>query len=180
MSLVSQTPAKSRVSPRVVIMALGAAAVVGLALSPVGSRMVRAAEGAGLHGPDMSVFAALSPVVKVHLITALAALLLGAALMVMRKGRLFHRTAGWLWVGLVSITAGSTLFITSFSHGKWSWLHLFTGWTLIILPLAVMAAKRRKLTYHRRAMMGLFYGGFALNLVFAALPGRTLWNMFLG
>ena len=29
-------------------------------------------------------------------------------------------------------------------------------------------------------MMGLFYGGFALNLFIALIPGRTLWMMFLG
>jgi uncharacterized membrane protein len=29
-------------------------------------------------------------------------------------------------------------------------------------------------------MMGLFYGAFAINLIFAAMPGRTLWTLVLG
>ena len=31
-----------------------------------------------------------------------------------------------------------------------------------------------------RRMMGLFYGGFAVNLLIAFIPGRALWQMLLG
>ncbi|MDP1641436.1 MAG: DUF2306 domain-containing protein [Phenylobacterium sp.] len=132
------------------------------------------------HAPDFAVLAKLSPVVKIHLYTALAALVLGAVLMTARKGRTFHRTAGWMWVALVMTTAVSTLFITSLNQGRWSLIHLFTGWTLIILPLAVIWAKRRDVARHRRAMMGLFYGAFAVNLIIAFIPGRTMWTLFFG
>jgi uncharacterized membrane protein len=132
------------------------------------------------HAPDFAVLAGLSPVIKVHLYTALAALVLGAVLMMARKGRTFHRTAGWVWVVLVMTTALSTLFITSLNHGHWSLIHLFTGWTLIILPLAVIWAKRHQVAGHRRAMMGLFYGAFAVNLAFTFIPGRTMWTLFFG
>lgn len=132
------------------------------------------------HAPDFSRLAALSPAVQIHLYTALAALVLGGLLMAARKGRRFHRTAGWTWVGLVAMTAGASLFITELNHGTWSLIHLFTGWTLIILPLAVFWARRRQVARHRRAMMGLFYGGFAINLVFAFIPGRTMWSLFFG
>lgn len=81
-----------------------------------------------------------------------------------------------MWVGLVSVTA----FITSLNQGRWSLLHLFTGWTMIVLPIAVLAARRRNVARHRRSMMGLFYGGFAINLLIAFIPGRALWRMFFG
>jgi uncharacterized membrane protein len=29
-------------------------------------------------------------------------------------------------------------------------------------------------------MMGLFYGGFVINLLIAFIPGRALWMMFFG
>jgi uncharacterized membrane protein len=109
-----------------------------------------------------------------------AALILGAVLMLVRKGRIFHRVAGWVWVSIVAVTAGSTLFITSLNNGTWSLLHLFTGWTLLTLPLAVFAAKRHVVAKHRRAMMGLFYGGFAINFFIAFIPGRAMWVMFFG
>lgn len=132
------------------------------------------------HAPDFTVLASLSPLVKIHLYTALAALVLGAVLMMVRKGRAFHRAAGWTWVALVMTTAVSTLFITSLNPGRWSLIHLFTGWTLVVLPLAVMWARRHQVARHRRAMMGLFYGAFAINLAFTFIPGRTMWSLFFG
>jgi uncharacterized membrane protein len=163
--------------------ALGMAAVaviVGVAMGPDLGRLPAIAARAQLHAPDLALWVRLPLAIKVHLAAALAALALGAVLMAVRKGRVFHRLAGWTWVGLVSITAGSTLFITSLNHGRWSILHLFTGWTLIVLPLAVIAARRRQIARHRRTMMGLFYGGFAINLVVALIPGRTLWALLFG
>jgi hypothetical protein len=140
MSSVSQTPPRRPLGfgPWFAISMVVVALILLLSLGPAGAYIVRAAGEGRLHGPDVAVLAALSTPIKIHLATALAAIVLGAVLMLVRKGRVFHRTAGWVWVSLVSVTAGSTLFITSLNHGKWSLLHLFTGWTLIILPLAVV------------------------------------------
>ncbi len=160
--------------------ALGMGAVmliVAASLRGAWASIAKMAAAARLHAPDMALYAAQSPAIKIHLATALVALVLGAALMVLRKGRTFHRVAGWVWVSLVAVTAGSTLFITSLNHGKWSPLHLITGWTLLILPLAVIWAKRHNVARHRGTMMGLFYGGFAINVFIALIPGRLLWEM---
>jgi uncharacterized membrane protein len=160
---------------------IGAVAViVGLSVAPYAAPMLRRAGQMRLHAPDLAVWEALSTPVRIHLVTAVAALALGAALMIVRKGRAFHRLAGWTWVALVSATAGATLFISGLNHGSWSVLHLFTGWVLLGLPVAVIAAKRGAVARHRRHMMGLFYGGFAVNVLFAILPGRAIWAMFLG
>jgi uncharacterized membrane protein len=43
-----------------------------------------------------------------------------------------------------------------------------------------MAARRHTVSMHRRRMMGLFYGGFAINVFIAFIPGRTMWMMFFG
>ena len=169
MSIISQTPARGGRPPSVAVRFALGLGVVALMLATVRP-----------HAPDMALLAAQSPVIKIHLATALAALGLGAVLMMRRKGRLFHRVAGWVWVSLVAVTAGSTIFITQINHGSWSFLHLFTGWVLLVLPLAVIWAKRHEVKRHRRTMMGLFYGGFAINLLFAFLPGRLLWQMLLG
>ena len=133
-----------------------------------------------LHAPNLDVIWGLSPVIKVHLFAALAALALGAILMLVRKGRLFHRTAGWMWVALVATVAASSLFITQLTPGHWSFIHLLTGWVLFILPLAVFWAKRHNVKKHRQAMMGLFYGAFAINIAFTFIPGRAMWMVFFG
>jgi uncharacterized membrane protein len=156
------------------------AVIVGLSVGGAWRGLAVVAASARLHAPDMALFDSLTPAIKIHLFTALAALVLGGVLMAMRKGRTFHRLAGWAWVSLVLTTAGATLFITSLNQGRWSILHLFTGWVLLVLPLAVMSARRHAVARHRKTMMGLFYGGFAVNLFIALIPGRTLWMMFLG
>jgi uncharacterized membrane protein len=165
---------------RFAIAMVAVALIVGVAMAPVARGVLHLAAQARPHLPDLALFQALPVAIKVHLLAALSALALGAVLMSRRKGRAFHRVAGWMWVSLVSVTAGSTLFITSLNHGRWSLLHLFTGWTLIVLPLAVVWARRHDVARHRRTMMGLFYGGFAINLLIAFIPGRTMWTMMFG
>ncbi|MGA0605781.1 DUF2306 domain-containing protein [Phenylobacterium sp. VNQ135] len=155
-------------------------AILAVALGGGGDELAANVRNARLHGPDVAIWGRLSLPIKIHLLAAVAALALGAALMAVRKGRRFHRIGGWGWVALVSVTAGSTLFITSLKPGSWSILHLFTAWTLIALPLAVVFARRHNVARHRGTMMGLFYGGFAVNVFIAFLPGRSLWQMFFG
>jgi uncharacterized membrane protein len=181
MSPVSQTPvAAGRSWVRLAVVAAVIVTLVALAAAPSARQIAAFAISGRLHTPDLALLASLPPAIKIHLTAALAALVLGGVLMAMRKGRRLHRAAGWAWVGLVALVAGSSLFITTLRPGHFSVLHLLTGWTLIILPVAVMWAKRHHVARHRRAMMGLFYGGFALNLFIAFIPGRVLWRVVLG
>jgi uncharacterized membrane protein len=179
MSTASQTP-RARHPAWWAVSGVATLTILALAMTPFRDAVLRLAAQGSLHAPDFSLIAGLSPVIRIHLFSALAALVLGGVLMAVRKGRTFHRVAGWTWVGLVSVTAGATLFITQLNHGSWSFLHLFTGWTLLVLPLAVFAARRHDVRRHRRTMMVLFYGGFAINLFIAFMPGRTLWMTFFG
>lgn len=179
MSSISQTPPR-RGLPRYGLAIAFMAAILLMVMTPFRDLVLRAVARGRLHAPDLAYVAGIPLVIKIHLVSALAALALGAVLMSVRKGRTFHRVAGWVWVSIVAVTAGSTLFITSLSPGRYSLLHLFTGWTLIVLPLAVMWAKRHEVAKHRRNMMGLFYGGFAINLFIAFIPGRTVWAIFFG
>ena len=181
MSSVSQTPTVGWSFRRRFALALAAvAAILAATMGPHIRGIAYEAIHARPHAPDLALFAGLPAAIKLHVLGALAALALGAILMTVRKGRTFHRTAGWAWVGLVSLVAGSSLFITTLSPGRFSLLHLVTGWTLIMLPLAVVWARRHDVGRHRRTMMGLFYGGFAINLFIAFIPGRTMWTMVFG
>lgn len=182
MSQVSENAARRRMGflGWFAVSMAAVALVLALAMGPYLGALLRLAAESRPRAPDLSLLAGLSTPIKIHLATALAALALGGVLMVVRKGRSFHRVAGWVWVSLVSITAGATLFITSLTPGSWSFIHLFTGWTLIALPVGVLAARRHKVAHHRRTMMGLFYGAFAINFFIAFIPGRTMWQMFFG
>jgi len=181
MSQISQmsAPARRTTAQRLVITGIVTCVIVGVSLAPFADGIILLARRAHLHAPDIAVFQRLPMAIKMHLLAAIGAVMLGAALMWVRKGRTFHRVAGWTWVSLVSLVAGSSIFITQLNHGHWSLLHLFTGWTLLMLPLAVFAA-RRNVERHRRTMMGLFYGGFVINGFIAMIPGRTVWQLFFG
>ena len=182
LSSQSQTPpaAPMGFGTRMLFGAAIASVIVFIALAPTGPRIARLAMSAHPRIPELAQLAALPLAIQLHLVAAFGAILLGALLMWLRKGRTLHRAGGWIWVGLVALVAGSSFFIRGLNGSSLSVLHLFTGWTLITLPLAVLWARRHEVKRHRRAMMGLFYGGFAINLAFAFIPGRTLWRLFFG
>jgi uncharacterized membrane protein len=132
------------------------------------------------HAPDFSRIAEAPLVIRVHLTAALTALLIGIALMLRIKGTGLHKLLGWTWVLAMGITAVSSLFIREINHGSFSFIHLLSGWTIVGLPGAVYAIKRGKVGAHRRAMTGMFVGGLLLAGLFAFIPGRLLWTVFLG
>lgn len=133
-----------------------------------------------LHAPRWALLTQAKPLIQVHVVAASTALLIGTVLLVGVKGTGRHRVLGWVWVAAMAAVALSSIFIRETNHGGWSFLHLFTGWVLLALPVAVAAVRRRKLALHRRMMTGLFTGGLALNSLIALLPGRLLWRVIAG
>jgi uncharacterized membrane protein len=133
-----------------------------------------------LHGPDLSLLAQAGPAVQIHLAAMLAALALGAVLMSAAKGRALHRTLGWAFVVIMAAGVIASFFVRDLNHGRFSSIHLLSVFTLIVLPLAVMAARRHDLLQHRRRMMMLFYGGLIGAGVFTFVPGRLMWRLFFG
>ena len=116
--------------------------------------------------------------VTIHIISAFAALALGAALLSRRlKGDRAHRIAGWAWVSLMLTVAISSLWIPSFM--KLSWIHVFTLITLVSLPLGVYRARTHDVKGHRGTMIGVFTGGLVVAGLFALVPGRFLGNTLL-
>jgi uncharacterized membrane protein len=132
------------------------------------------------HLPDLALFTAQTPMLQAHVLAALCAIGLGAAMMLIRKGRRFHRIAGWIWTGLLSTVALSSLFIVGLNGDRWSYLHLGSGFVAVFLPVAVLAARRHRVAPHRALMMLLFYGSLLVSGALAFLPGRLMWNLFFG
>ena len=130
--------------------------------------------------PNLDLLAQVSPVVLIHLVAALAALAIGTALLVGRKGRSLHRVLGWTWVWMMAVTAGSSMFIRDLNGGALSWIHLLSGWTLVLLPVGVVLARRHKVALHRRTMTGIYVGGLLIAGGFTFLPGRLMWRVFFG
>jgi len=81
------------------------------------------------------------PAIQLHAFAALAAFGLGAAQLAAPKGTLPHRAVGWAWVTIHELRL----------WGPWSPIHLLAIYTLAMLPLAAMHARRHRVEKHRKA-----------------------------
>jgi uncharacterized membrane protein len=132
-----------------------------------------------LHAPNLGLLAVAPIQIQIHVAAVFTALAVGTTLMLGLKGDTVHRTLGWVWVVAMTTAAISSLFIHR-ANGGFSFLHLFAGWTLIALPMAVFAARKHNVRLHSRTMTGLFVGGLLIAGAFAFMPGRLMWQMVFG
>jgi uncharacterized membrane protein len=114
-------------------------------------------------------------IVALHLSAAVAALLLGAAVLFLRKGTTLHRLSGRTCAGLMLVTALSSFWITR--SGSYSWIHLLSAWVLVALSLAVYFIRRGNVRAHRGFMLGTYLGLVGAGLG-ALAPGRILHLFF--
>lgn len=120
------------------------------------------------HAPSLAVIAGEPPLVLVHLAAVVAALPIGALLLVGHKGARLHRTLGWTWVALIGFGAVTSIFIREIASGPlatggFSVFHIITAVTFVLLPLALLAARTHRVRWHAGLMIYLL-----VNVVFAA------------
>lgn len=130
------------------------------------------------------IFAA-SPQIKIHLCAALGAFALGLFIFLNRKGTRFHKTMGWSYVTLMTITAVSAVFIrrpegAGSSIAGYTPIHLFVVMTAVSLPMALIAIRSGNVHAHARSMIGLFIGGILIAGALTLLPGRLIHAVFFG
>lgn len=118
------------------------------------------------HAPDLALLARQAPVLQIHIAAATLAVVIGVILLAGVKGNTVHRTLGWTWAAAMATVAISSIFIRNINDGAFSWIHLFTGWTIIILPMALHAARRHEVAKHRRRMTGLCVGALLIAGMF--------------
>jgi len=119
----------------------------------------------------------LPPLIALHLAAAVAALALGVAVLVRRKGTRSHKALGRTWASLMALVAVSSFSIFELRKGAGpSWIHLLSAWTLISLACALYFIRRGNVRAHRNFMIGTFLGLAAAGL-FALAPGRLLYRL---
>jgi uncharacterized membrane protein len=122
-----------------------------------------------------------SPIIQLHAFAAMAAFVLGIIQLTAPKGTLPHRTIGWIWVVLLAIIAISSFWIHEIRLvGPFSPIHLLAIFTLVMLPMAVLAARRHKVDRHRKAMIGIFFGALVVAGLFTFVPGRIMHAALFG
>lgn len=127
---------------------------------------------------DLSPLLEIAPVLQAHIAGAVLSFAIGTILLLGVKGRTFHRVLGYTWIVTMAVTAISSLFLTGLNGDRYSLIHLLSGWTIIVLPMGLAAARRRNIAQHRKTMTGLFMGGMLIAGLFTFLPGRLMWSLF--
>jgi uncharacterized membrane protein len=115
-----------------------------------------------------------TPVILIHLATAIASVAVGGAMFLMKKGTVQHRLSGRLWVVLMAVTALVSFAIQS--RGHFSWIHLLSLVVLFMLVRAVLAVRRRNIRLHQRLVIGT-YTGLLIAGMFALAPWRRLGHL---
>ena len=122
-----------------------------------------------------------APAIPLHAVAAMAAFALGVVQFAAPKGTLPHRTIGWIWVGLMATVAASSFWIHEIRLlGPWSPIHLLSIMVLVLLPIAVIAARRHHVSRHRKTMIGIFTGGLIIAGLFTFVPGRIMHAVVFG
>lgn len=118
-----------------------------------------------------------SPAVQIHTLAATAALVIGAAVLVLPKGTARHRMTGRIGAIALLITA-----LTSFAimrQGSLSIIHLLSVVTLVSLAVGYRAIRARRIASHAGWMRGAWFG-LVGAAVFTLLPGRIMYQVVFG
>ena len=120
-------------------------------------------------------------VVQLHALCALAALVLGSAQLLRRKGGASHRAVGYAWVALMLVIAISSFWISEIDQWNgFSLIHLLSVLTIVAVPLAVLAVRGGNIRRHRIVMLTLFWTALVITGLFTLMPGRILHRVLSG
>ena len=113
-----------------------------------------------------------------HLGSIAPAALIGTYIMSTRKGSDVHKVAGKIFMVLVFVSAGISLFMPAFVGPRFinhfGFIHLLSVLTLFSIPAAYFAIRRGDVKIHQRYMILVYGGGIGVAGFFAFMPGRML------
>lgn len=118
--------------------------------------------------------------IQIHLVAAIAALVLGCVMWLRPKGTPSHKLTGRGFMIFMILAAFSAIFIRQINDGSFSFIHLFVPLTFFGAWQAIVRIRRKNLKGHLSAVRGLFFGALIIPGLFAFLPGRLMWAVFFG
>ncbi len=127
-------------------------------------------------------------VVQVHAFAAMAGFFLGLIQIVAPKGTLPHRSLGVVWIGIMTIVAGTSIFIYRETEpgepfwARYSFIHIFTIVTIfgIISGVQILLRGGPLLKRHAWPFISVFIGGLVIAGGFAFMPGRLMHEVVFG
>ncbi len=120
-----------------------------------------------------------APHIVIHAFAATAALILGAAVLFLRKGTALHRALGRIWSALMMFVAALSLTITGLNPGHFSAIHILSIVTLTTIPYAIWRRRKGDIRGHATAMVANYCGLFIAG-GFTLAPGRIMHAVFFG
>ncbi len=121
--------------------------------------------------------------IQLHAFAAMSAFVLGLVQITAPKGTLPHRTVGWIWVVLMLLIAISSFWIHGQGvrlAGPFGPIHLLSVMVLIMLPVAILFARKHNARGHARTMVGIFIGALIVAGLFTLVPGRIMHAVAFG
>lgn len=116
-------------------------------------------------------------IILLHLVAAVLGLVVGAVVVLRRKGTTPHRWLGRTWAALMLYVAAGSFWIRT--GGGLSWIHVLSVLTIASLAYAVWSIRRGNLRAHRASMLSS-YTGLCIAGGFTLLPQRLLGHVFFG
>ena len=120
----------------------------------------------------------------IHLVTVVPCFLIGAWLLLRRKGTTVHKRLGRVYAALILVTAVVTLPMPAEVGPRFldhfGFIHLFSVLVLVSVPAALYSIRRGNVAAHRRHMVGVYIGGILIAGSFALMPGRLLHTWLFG
>lgn len=178
----------NRLIPSLATLLLALTALLGgvVAFTTLPTALLSASQSLAL--PEvLQPFAQLNPVIGVHLVGAVGALMLGPVIFWRRKGTRSHKVLGRLWMLLMLTAAVSSLFIRD-RHlpniAGYTPIHIVTVLTFVGISLGLWHVLHGRIAAHRQALVRTYVGGCIIAGLFAFVPsrflGHWLWHTVLG
>ncbi len=132
---------------------------------------------------NSALFSEANPIIFLHLMFALLALVVGAIQLVSKKGTGIHKMLGYIWViAMVVICLSSFWIKTIVPNGiflGFSPIHLLSIWVLFQLARGIYFARKHEIVRHRKCMIYTYVGGLLIAGAFTLMPGRFLYKVFI-
>ena len=131
------------------------------------------------------VFTELSSLqTQAHWLLALAALVLGLSILARQKGDQLHKRLGRIWMSIMVVVSLTAVFISDNDPGEllymaygFSYIHLLVPFTLAMLYLGIVCARRKQFAAHKIIMISTFCGSLIVAGAFTFLPGRHMHSL---
>ena len=118
--------------------------------------------------------------IQLHVAAAAFAIVLSAAIIIVRRGTPAHKHVGRAWVAMLALICISSFWITGMNSTQYSWIHLLSAWTLLGLACAIWAVRAGNIRVHKYAMTSTMIGALLGAGFFAFMPGRMMSAVLFG